>query len=42
MQKNKTKAYYLPLKIDRRIRSPFSDIVKIKTKSNGQGVLKHF
>ena len=39
---NKKKSYYIPLKIDRRIRSPFSDIVKIKTKSNGQGVIKAF
>ncbi len=40
MQKNKNKTYYSPLKIDRRVRSPFSDIVKIKTKSNGQGAIK--
>ncbi len=36
----KNKTYYSPLKIDRRRRSPFSDVVKIKTKSNGQGALK--
>ena len=42
MKKNKRKSYYLPLKIDRRVHSPFSDIVKIKTKSNGQGVIKAF
>ena len=39
---NKRKSYYIPLKIDRRVHSPFSDIVKIKTKSNGQGVIKAF
>ena len=39
MKKNK-KPYYIPLKIGKRVRSPFSDIVKIKTKSNGQGALK--
>ncbi len=42
MQKNKNKWYYRPLNIYSRVRSPFSDVIKIKTKSNGQGVLKAF
>ena len=34
------KPYHLPLKIDKKIRSPFSDVIRIKTKSNGIGKLK--
>jgi len=40
MKTNKNKNYYSPLKIDSRVRSPFSGIIKIKTKNNGIGKLK--
>ena len=40
MKTSKKKSYHLPLKIDRKTRSPFSDVVRIKTKSNGVGKLK--
>ena len=39
MKSNK-KPYYISLKKHKRLRSPFSGVVKIKTKSNGVGKLK--
>ena len=36
------KKFDKPFKIEKRVNSPFSDIVKIKTESNGLGVLKAF
>ena len=38
----KMKKFDKPFKIDNRVRSPFSDIVKIKKPNNGLGVLKAF
>ena len=36
------KKFDKPFRIEKRVNSPFSDIVKIKKESNGLGVLKAF